>query len=77
MTDRWLYAHLPSLRQVLTRITYEYVSILDKDNNALFLNCGFADPDPDARPLELSKENERFRYEIQLYHHIASSINWV
>ena len=77
MIDRWLFTHLPGLSQVLTRITYEYISMLDKDNNVLFMNHGFADLDPDARPLELSKEDEKYRYQVQLYHHIASSINWV
>jgi len=74
--NRWLYTHLPSLKQVLTRIGYETISILDKDDNMLFLNYGFADPGPGTKPLELPPEDEKHRYEIQLYHHIATSINW-
>ena len=76
MMNRWLYTHLPSLRQVLTRISYEYVSILDKDDTVLFMNFGFADLDPGTKPLELPPEDEKHRYEVQLYHHIATSINW-
>lgn len=76
MINRWLFIHLPRLRQLLTRLSYECISILDRDTNALFLNCGYAHVAPSAVPLELSAEDEKYRYSIQLYHHIASSIDW-
>jgi ubiquinone/menaquinone biosynthesis C-methylase UbiE len=76
MINRWFFTNLPTLRQVLTRFTYEYISFLDRDRHVLFLNHGFADLDPHARPLELSGEDEKHRYEIQLYHHIARCIQW-
>lgn len=76
MVNRWLYAHVPYLRQALTLLTYQYVSLVDRSSTVLFLNYGFADLDPMAAALGLSKEDEKDRYEIQLYHHIASAIKW-
>jgi ubiquinone/menaquinone biosynthesis C-methylase UbiE len=76
MLNRWLFLHLPKLRQVLTRISYEYISIFDKDINVLFMNYGYADLDPGAVPLELNPEDEKHRYQAQLYHHVAGSISW-
>lgn len=75
MFNRWLYKHLPAVRQILTRTSYEYVSILDKDENVLLLNYGYADLDSGARPLPLCPIDEKHRYEVQLYHHVASTIS--
>jgi ubiquinone/menaquinone biosynthesis C-methylase UbiE len=76
MINRWLYTNLAGLRQVLTRLTYEYISFLDKNANLLFMNYGYANLEPQACLLELSTQEEEYRLEIQLYHHVASSIDW-
>ena len=76
MMNRWLFEHLPTLRQWLTRISYEYISKFDKDVKVLFMNYGYADLDPSAERLELGAEDEEQRYQIQLYHHVASAIDW-
>lgn len=76
MINRWLFIHLPKVRQWLTRISYEFISILDKDINVLFMNYGYVELDPGAASLELPLEDEKHRYQIQLYHHVASSIDW-
>lgn len=76
MINRWFYMHLPHIRQVLTRIIYEYISLFDNDAIALFLNYGFADLDLNSIPLELPAEDEENRYPIQLYYHVAKAIDW-
>lgn len=76
-TKHWLYTFFPYLRQPIIRRWYEYISALDKDANMLLINYGYVDLDPDAKPLELSAEDEKCRYPIQLYHHVASAIDWV
>ena len=76
MLNRWLHTRFPYLRRAITRRWYEYISTLDKDANVLFMNYGYADLDPDARRLELLAEDEKHRYAAQLYHHVASAIDW-
>ena len=64
------------LRRLFFLLLYEYISIVDKEANALFMNYGYADLDPDAEPLELLPEEEKHRYSLQLYHHVADVIDW-
>jgi ubiquinone/menaquinone biosynthesis C-methylase UbiE len=40
-----------------------------------FLNYGYTDLQPDAKQLELSSYEEKERYCIQLYHHVANAIS--
>lgn len=54
----------------LWKILYWYISNVDNKGEVTFLNYGYAD---DNR-VELQKEDEKNRYPIQLYHHIAGSI---
>jgi ubiquinone/menaquinone biosynthesis C-methylase UbiE len=72
----WFYTIFPALKQPLHRRWYEYISALDKDGGLLFMNHGYAALDSDTEPLELSAEDERHRYSLQLYHHLASAIDW-
>lgn len=76
MISKFLDTRLPKARQALTRSTYEYVSVLDKDDTILFMNYGYADLDPDIPSIRLSPQDDIVRYEIQLYHHLAAFINW-
>jgi ubiquinone/menaquinone biosynthesis C-methylase UbiE len=76
MFNRWLATYFPNLRQAIARRWYNYISTLDKDAHMLFMNYGYTDLDPKAKPLELSAEDEKHRYPIQLYHRVASAIDW-
>jgi len=49
-------------------IWYSYLSKLDKDAKATFLNYGYAD----NKKLKLKKEDEINRYCIQLYNHVVT-----
>ena len=51
-------------------ILYWYISRIDKKGEVTFLNYGYAN----GKGPELKKEDEKNRYPIQLYHHIANSI---
>jgi ubiquinone/menaquinone biosynthesis C-methylase UbiE len=72
----WFYTTFPALKQPLHRRWYEYISALDKNANMLFMNHGYAVLDSDAELLALSAEDEHHRYSLQLYHHMASAIDW-
>jgi SAM-dependent methyltransferase len=74
---RLLHTLLPGLTQHFDRRWYEAVSRLDRDAVLLFLNHGYAAHDPTGRTLELTIEEERDRYPIQLYDHVASALDWV
>lgn len=54
----------------LWKIFYSYISHLDRKGEVTFLNYGYCD----GKKLKLKKEDEKNRYSIQLYHHIANSI---
>src|SRR6185436_18003498 len=59
-----------------TQKFYNLVSNLDRDSKLVFMNYGYTSFDPNHKPLELRPEDENFRYQIQMYHHIASSADW-
>jgi len=54
----------------LWKILYWYISHMDSKGEVTFLNYGYAD----NKKLELQKNDEKNRYPIQLYHHVANSI---
>lgn len=74
--NRWLYTQQPALRRLLTRAAYELVSAFDTDVQVRFLNYGYAELDPRRPRLALAPAEERYRYEIQLYDHIARAVDW-
>ena len=41
-----------------------------------FMNFGYAHLNSHDRGIDLSCEDEEHRYSIQLYHHVASAIDW-
>ena len=65
----------PAIRRSVSRIWYQYLAGLDRDNDMLFMNYGYVDLDPSVEPLELSARDERYRYCIQLYHHVAGAVD--
>lgn len=68
---RWdLRVKRAKLLNPLWKIFYWYISHLDRKGEVTFLNYGYSD----GKKLELKKEDEKNRYSIQLYHHIANFI---
>lgn len=76
MLNKLLFHHFPGFKSVLTRASYEYLSTRVKDKGAVFMNFGYAADNEDQAALPLSSEDEPYRYPLQLYYHIAKSINW-
>jgi ubiquinone/menaquinone biosynthesis C-methylase UbiE len=74
MLNKVLFHRFPNLKSWLTRIEYEMISMLDKDRNAIFMNFGYAPHGTGV--LQLEPDDEKHRYPLQLYHHIAKHIEW-
>jgi len=64
------------LVKFITQMFYNLVSHLDRDAKLVFMNYGYTSFDSHHQPIELRPEDENFRYQIQMYHHIASSADW-
>lgn len=76
MLNKLLFHHFPNLKSLLTRLEYEMISTFDRDKNAIFMNFGYT-PHHETHPhLSLPPEEEKHRYPLQLYHHVAKSIDW-
>ncbi len=52
------------------KVLYWYISHLDKKGEIIFLNYGYAGEEN----LHLNREDEQNRYPLQLYYHVANSI---
>ncbi len=65
----------PNLRRVLVRFWYDFVSLLDKDAEARFMNYGYAELSPVLSQIELMETDEPHRYSIQLYQHLTRAID--
>jgi SAM-dependent methyltransferase len=65
----------PRFRRFMMRTWYESLVVLDRDKQISFMNYGYSDLDPAAKTLELNDEDDRNRYAIQLYHHVATAID--
>lgn len=63
------------LRRSLWRRWYEYLAGRYTASAWVFMNYGFADLDPHAKPLDLSPSDEQDRFAIQLYHHVAGPVD--
>jgi ubiquinone/menaquinone biosynthesis C-methylase UbiE len=62
-----------NLRKYLPRTLYWYVSRLDNKADVVFMNYGYAYTE---QRIDLHPEEEPNRYSIQLYHHMAESIDF-
>ena len=60
-----------NLRENFFRIWYWYVNKVDKNAEILFMNYGYHN---ENQKVTIDGLNERNRYSIQLYHHLASSV---
>jgi SAM-dependent methyltransferase len=71
----WFYRLPARIQRPFERAWYEYISVLDRDANMIFMNYGWSDGDGEVVPLALQPEDEPNRYCIQLYHRVASAID--
>jgi len=60
------------LRELFFRIWYWYISKVDRKSEILLMNYGYHDPD---YPIELSVDDEKDRFSIQLYHKLLSLVD--
>lgn len=58
-------------REILFRIWYWYVNKIDKNAEILFMNYGYHN---NNQQITIDEQNEHNRYPIQLYHHLASTV---
>ncbi len=65
---------LPGARRLIWKKWYKYVNGLDKDADVIFMNYGYSGFSQNAS-IKLKELDEKNRYCIQLYHHVASSIS--
>jgi ubiquinone/menaquinone biosynthesis C-methylase UbiE len=65
----------PRTARTLFRLWYQLFVVIDRGRDVRFMNYGYVDLDPDARPLPLSEEDAPNRYCIQLYHHVAGAVD--
>lgn len=57
-----------NLREIMFRVWYWYVGIMDKNADVLLMNYGYSDQ---KKEVPLSEEDAQDRYSVQLYHHLA------
>jgi len=76
MLNKLLFHRFPSLKSILTRIFYNYLSAQVKDADVAFMNYGYVPHVQDEFKLALSPEEEGHRFSVQLYHHVGKSISW-
>ncbi|GAB1472413.1 phthiotriol/phenolphthiotriol dimycocerosates methyltransferase [Chloroflexota bacterium] len=72
MLNKLLFHRFPKVKSWLTRIQYDLITRFDHGNEVLFMNFGYAPPEP----IPLSPEEEYHRYPLQMYHKVASHIDW-
>ena len=64
------------VRSGLNKGLYQYLARrAGEHDDLLFWNFGFADPDSNGKKLSLNDSEEKHRYCIQLYDHVASSVD--
>jgi ubiquinone/menaquinone biosynthesis C-methylase UbiE len=76
MLNKLLFHRFPKIKSWLTRLQYEFISTLNLKKEVLFMNFGYAGKHDDYEPISLDLENEKHRYPLQLYHHVARSVDW-
>ena len=76
MLNKLLFHRFPNIKSWLTRLQYEFISTLNLKKEVLFMNFGYTAQYQGHEPLKLDPENEKHRYPLQLYHHVARSVDW-
>jgi SAM-dependent methyltransferase len=65
----------PELRRYLWRRWYNFILKYDNDALFLFMNYGYTDIESNNPPLSLQPSEEKYRYCIQLYLHVAEAVD--
>ncbi|MBI4452853.1 class I SAM-dependent methyltransferase [Candidatus Woesearchaeota archaeon] len=65
----------PNLKQLSMKIWYQYLSRLDKDSQIIFMNYGYDFLNPNHKKIKLKDADEKDRYCIQLYSHVAGAVD--
>lgn len=60
------------LRELFFRKWYWYISKIDRKSEILLMNYGYHDP---YQPIDLSDEDEKNRFSVQLYHQLVSRVD--
>src|SRR5689334_19397637 len=77
MLNKYLFFRFPILKSWMARLTYDMVSLWDTDKYNVFMNYGYANHHEKGHvSLDLHPNEEPHRYPIQLYHHVAKSVDW-
>lgn len=76
MLNKLLFHRFPKIKSLLTRLQYEFISALNLKREVLFMNFGYTSEHQGHESLTLDPENEKHRYPMQLYHHVARSVEW-
>ena len=65
----------PGFKSFLWHVWYNFILNNDRDAHFLFMNYGYTEIEPNDPPLSLQPAEERYRYCIQLYHHVAQAVD--
>lgn len=77
MLNKLLFHRFPNIKSWLTKLQYEFISTIVNDKSTVFMNFGYTSQHrSDHAHLELAPEDEHHRFPLQLYHHVAKSIDW-
>jgi ubiquinone/menaquinone biosynthesis C-methylase UbiE len=76
MLNKLLFHRFPTVKSLLTRLQYEFISALNLKRDVLFMNFGYAAQQQGQEPLTLDPDDEIHRYPLQLYHHVARHADW-
>jgi ubiquinone/menaquinone biosynthesis C-methylase UbiE len=76
MTGNWTHIFFPTLTKTVTRVFYNLVSYFDRDVHLTFMNYGYIDLPGEHKYLDLTPAEEKHRYQVRLYHRIASAVDW-
>lgn len=75
MLNKFLFHHFPILKSKLAQWQYNFLSSIEMKKDVLFLNFGYT-PYEENESIPLEPEDEKHRYPIQLYHHVAKHVDW-
>ena len=65
----------PDIKRSGWRFLYQYLASKNREADWAFMNYGFVELDPRAKPLVLLPRDEQDRYCIQLYYHVAGAVD--
>lgn len=76
MLNKMLFHQFPTVKSLLTRLQYEFISAMNLKRDVIFMNFGYTAHHQGRAPIPLEPEDEMHRYAMQLYHHVARHVDW-